>query len=167
MVPPRAPSFRARNVIAHLASRPASGRDGGHRSGSAPARTPQAPNVRLRLGCVARVSARHFVAVLGAEGAGGILGERVAVSLAVRRAHERRDDLEVPFVDVGRLAPEVGQAEVDIELEQVDACGLKHVFERTDPIGRHRRFAALSSEKSRGDGACAPLAGGSSGRLGG
>jgi deoxyribonuclease IV len=55
-----------------------------------------------------------------AEGARLVLGQRVAVPLAVRGAHEGRHDLEVPLADIGRLAPEVGEAEVDVELEQVD-----------------------------------------------
>ena len=61
-----------------------------------------------------------------AKRAGRILGEGIAVALAVRGPHEGRDDLEVPFGDVGSLAPEVGQAEVDVELEEVDAGGLLH-----------------------------------------
>ena len=59
--------------------------------------------------------------MLLAEAARVVLGERVAVALAVGRAHERRDDLEVPLVDLGGLPPEVGEPEVDVELEQVDA----------------------------------------------
>ena len=53
-----------------------------------------------------------------------ILGEGVAIPLAVRSPHECGDDVEVPLGDVGRLAPEIGQAEVDVELEQVDSRGL-------------------------------------------
>jgi hypothetical protein len=59
--------------------------------------------------------------VLLAEAARIVLGERVAVALAVGGAHERGDHLEVPVADVGRLAPEVGEPEVDVELEQVDS----------------------------------------------
>ena len=33
------------------------------------------------------------------------------------------DDLEVPLGHLARLAPEVGEPEVDVELEQVDAGG--------------------------------------------
>src|SRR5205823_8853158 len=47
-------------------------------------------------------------------------GERVAVALAVRGAHERRDDLDVPLADLAGLAPEVGEPEVDVELEEVN-----------------------------------------------
>ncbi len=68
---------------------------------------------------------------------GRVLGERVAVALAVRGPHERRDDLEVPLGDVGRLAPEVGQPEVDVELEQVDPCGLGHGARVRDPSDGH------------------------------
>ena len=65
--------------------------------------------------------------MLETEGAWRVLGQRVAVPLAVRRAHERGDDLEVPLLDLGSLAPEVGEAEVDVELEEVDAGRLLHV----------------------------------------
>src|SRR5215218_6346198 len=61
------------------------------------------------------------VAVLLAEASRCVLRQRVAVPLAVGRAHERRDHLEVPFADVGRLPPEVGEPEVDVELEQIDS----------------------------------------------
>src|SRR3954447_12321719 len=68
------------------------------------------------------------VPVLLAERAGHVLGERVAVALAVGGAHERADDLDVPLRDLARLAPEVGQAEVDVELEEIDATrALGHV----------------------------------------
>src|SRR5581483_6588253 len=57
---------------------------------------------------------------LRAERARRLLRERVAVALAVGGAHERGDDLEVPLGHVGGLAPEVGEAKVDVQLEQVD-----------------------------------------------
>ena len=63
----------------------------------------------------------HAVPVLDAERAGRLLGQRVAVALAVRGADERGDDLEVPLRYVGGFTPEVGQAEVDVELEKIDA----------------------------------------------
>ena len=63
---------------------------------------------------------RDPVAVLFAQAARIVLGERVAVPLAVRSAHERRDDFEVPLADVGGLPPQVGKPKVDIELEEVD-----------------------------------------------
>ena len=44
-----------------------------------------------------------------AERPRGVLGERVAVPLAVGGAHEGRHDLKVPVRDVGSLAPEVGE----------------------------------------------------------
>jgi deoxyribonuclease-4 len=57
-----------------------------------------------------------------------VLGQRVAISLAVGGAHEGGHDLEIPLADIGRLAPEVGKAEVDVELEQVDTgWALGHV----------------------------------------
>jgi len=59
--------------------------------------------------------------VLVAERTRRILGERVAVTFAVGRAEEGRDDFEVPLGDVGGLAPEVGEAEIDIELEKIEA----------------------------------------------
>ena len=74
----------------------------------------------LRLGNGRFATAGDAVAVLLAENARRILGQRVAVSLAVRRAHESGDDLKVPLADLGRLAPEVGQPQVDVELEKVD-----------------------------------------------
>src|SRR4029079_2311424 len=80
----------------------------------------------------------HVVAVLEAQRAGRVLRERVAVALAVRRPHERGDDLEIPLGHVGGLAPELRQTEVDVELEQVDSRWLLHAFEGTDPIGRTR-----------------------------
>ena len=52
---------------------------------------------------------------------GRVLGQRVAVALAVGGAHEGADDLEVPLGDVVRLAPEIGETDVDVELQQVDA----------------------------------------------
>src|SRR5207244_8003816 len=62
------------------------------------------------------------VAVLFAEAAGRIFGQRVAVTLPVGGAHEGSDDIEIPVVDLGRLTPEVGEPKVDIELQQVDAA---------------------------------------------
>ncbi len=61
-----------------------------------------------------------------AQGARRVLGERVAIALPVRSAHERGDDLEVPFGYVGGLSPEIREPEIDVELEQVDARGLIH-----------------------------------------
>src|SRR5581483_9737283 len=69
-------------------------------------------------------AARHAVTVLEAERARGVLGERVAVALAVGGAHEGGDDLDVPLGHLARLAPEVGEAEVDVELEEVDTAWL-------------------------------------------
>jgi hypothetical protein len=55
-----------------------------------------------------------------AQGSRRVLREGVAVALAVGGAHEGGDDLEVPVGDVRRLPPEIGEAEVDVELEQID-----------------------------------------------
>ena len=63
---------------------------------------------------------RDPVPVLLAERARIVLCQRVAVPLAVRSAHERRDDVEVPLADVGGLPPQVGKPKIDIELEEVD-----------------------------------------------
>ena len=49
-----------------------------------------------------------------------VLRQGVAVPLPVRGAHERRRDLEIPFRDLLELPPEIGEPEVDIELEQID-----------------------------------------------
>ena len=62
----------------------------------------------------------HAVAVLDAERAGRILGQGIAIALAVGGPNEGSDDLEVPLGDVVGLPPEVGKAKVDIELEQID-----------------------------------------------
>src|ERR671936_1711668 len=87
------------------------------------AAVPRNRRVPLLLALAGRFAAApgNAVSVLLAEGAGVVLGEGVAVPLAVGRAHERRDDLEVPLADVGRLPPEVGKPEVDVQLEQIDA----------------------------------------------
>jgi deoxyribonuclease-4 len=75
--------------------------------------------------------------VVPAKGAGGVLGERVAVALPVRGAQEGRDDLEAPVVDPAGLAPEVGEPEVDIQLEKLDSRrSLRHAEDRTLEIGR-------------------------------
>ena len=91
---------------------------------------PLAPRLRV-LGSVRSAMRRRGdpVAVLVTERPGSVLGQRVAVALAVRGAHERGDHLEVPLRDLGGLAPEVGQTQVDVELEQVDAGGsLQHAL---------------------------------------
>src|ERR1700755_807060 len=67
-----------------------------------------------------RLPSRDAVSVLVAERAGRVLGERVAVPLAVGGAEEGGDDFEVPLRDLEGLAPQVGEAEVDVELEKVD-----------------------------------------------
>ena len=69
-------------------------------------------------GCGLR--AGHAIAVIGTKCAGRVLGQRVAVALAVGGAHERGDDVERPLADARGLAPEVGEPQVDVELEQVD-----------------------------------------------
>src|SRR5918996_5671185 len=77
------------------------------------------------------------VAVVPAEGAGGVLGERVAIALPVRGAQEGSDDLEAPVVNPACLAPEVGEPEVDVQLEKLDSRrSLRHAEDRTLEIGR-------------------------------
>ena len=74
-----------------------------------------------------------------AEGTGVVLREGVAVPLAVGSAHERGRDLHVPLVDLGQLAPQIGEPEVDVELEQVDSGrSLSHVEHRRNSVGRTR-----------------------------
>src|SRR3954464_15402445 len=75
----------------------------------------------LALRRLGRLAPRDAVAVLVAERARCVLGERVAVALPVRGPEEGCDDLEVPVRHVQGLAPEVGETEVDVELEQVDS----------------------------------------------
>ena len=60
---------------------------------------------------------RDPVAVIVAQGTRRVLGERVAVALAVGRPHEGGDDVEIPFRDVPGLAPQVGKAQVDVQFE--------------------------------------------------
>ena len=92
-----------------------------------------------------------------AEAARSVLGERVA-GLAVGGPHECGDDVEVPFLDVGCLAPEVGEAEVYVELEEVDpgrSLGMEEsVGPASDGVGSRDgklRFgpARVPSRKSR------------------
>ncbi len=73
---------------------------------------------------VLALTAGNSVAVVGAERAGRVFGERVAVALAVRRPHERCDHVERPVGDRSGFPPEIGEPEVDIELEQIDTSGL-------------------------------------------
>src|SRR5579864_4605776 len=81
---------------------------------------------------------RHAVPVVVAERARRVLGEGVAIPLAVRGPHEGGHDVEAPFGDLAGLAPEIGQAQVDVELEQVDpGRGLGHVQKRRNWVGRH------------------------------
>ncbi len=61
--------------------------------------------------------------MVAAEGAGRVLGEGVAVALAVRGAEEGGHDVQIPLIDAAGLAPEVGEPEVDVELEELDAGG--------------------------------------------
>src|SRR5512134_2891806 len=68
-----------------------------------------------------RAAVRDAVAVVAAETPGRVLGERVAVALPVRGAQERGHDLEIPLGDAAGLAPEVGEPEVDVQLEQLDS----------------------------------------------
>jgi hypothetical protein len=79
------------------------------------------------------------VPVVLAETARSVLGERVAIPLAVGGPHERGDDVEVPILDVGCLPPEVGETEVDVELEEVDpGRSLWHAEKPRTGVGRSR-----------------------------
>src|SRR4051795_2020320 len=82
------------------------------------------------------------VPVIVAKRTRRVLGERVAVALAVRGPHEGGDDLEVPLGDLARLAPEIGEAEIDVELEQVDPRGARGhgetVEKASDGLGSRR-----------------------------
>ena len=90
------------------------------------------------LGC-GRGPPGHAIAVLLAEGTRRLLGQRVAVALAIGGPHERGDDVEVPFADVGGLAPELGEAEVDVQLKEVDARRvICHCVHARDRVGRTR-----------------------------
>ena len=46
---------------------------------------------------------------------------QTAVALSIGGAHESRHDVEIPLGDLAGLPPEVGEPEVDVELEKVDA----------------------------------------------
>src|SRR5579872_2261685 len=85
--------------------------------------SPMIPALSLELGRL-RPAGRDAIAVVVAERARTVLREGVAVALAVGGPHERGDDVEIPLGDLAGLAPEIGQAEVDVELEQIDAGGL-------------------------------------------
>lgn len=79
----------------------------------------------------------HAVAVVGAERARQLLGQRVAVALPVRGPHEGGDNLDRPLVNPRGLAPEVGDPQVDVELQKVDARGtIGHSNERRAIVGR-------------------------------
>src|SRR3954463_13683102 len=77
----------------------------------------------LALPRLGRRARRNAVPVFVAERAWRVLGERVAIALAVRGSEEGGYDLEVPVRHVQSLTPEVGETEVDVELEQVDSGG--------------------------------------------
>ena len=87
--------------------------------------------------CSSDLAARHAIPVVGAERTGIVFGESVAVALAVRGAHEGGDDLERPLADTSGLTPEVGETQVDVEFEEVDAAGrAAHVKEPRYASGR-------------------------------
>jgi len=69
--------------------------------------------------CCGRGPLGNPVTVIGAERTWQLFRQRVAVALAVGGAHECGDDVERPFLDARRLTPEVGETQVDIELEQI------------------------------------------------
>jgi len=75
--------------------------------------------------------------VIEAERSRRLFRECIAVTLPVSRANERGDDLEVPVVHVDSFTPEIREADVDVELEQIDAGGFSgHADERTHLAGR-------------------------------
>src|SRR5919202_6616977 len=78
----------------------------------------------LRFGRGSRLPLWDPIPVVVAERPGRVLGQRVAVALAVGGAHERGYDLDVPLGDVAGLPPQVGETQVDVQLEQVDAGGV-------------------------------------------
>jgi hypothetical protein len=59
--------------------------------------------------------------VIPAEAPRSVLREGVAVALSVGSAEKGGDDLEIPLAHAARLSPKVGEPEVDVQLEQVDA----------------------------------------------
>ena len=61
--------------------------------------------------------------VIAAKGARSVLGEGVTVPLSVCSAKKRRDDFQIPLVHPAGLAPEVGEPQVDVQLEKLDARG--------------------------------------------
>jgi hypothetical protein len=69
---------------------------------------------------------------------------------AVGSADERGHHLEAPLRHVRGLAPEVGQPEVDVELQEVDAGGRRTWFER-DLVGRTLRdtFVGATTLRAR------------------
>src|SRR5829696_10233786 len=67
---------------------------------------------------------RHAIPVLLAQASGPLFGERVAVPLAVGAADEGRDDVQLPVADLVCLTPQVGEAKVDVEFQQIDAGGV-------------------------------------------
>src|SRR3954453_21612864 len=86
----------------------------------------------------------HAISVLLAERARRVFGERVAVALAVCGSHEGCNNLDVPVVDLARLAPEVGEPEIDIELEQVDSAWAP----------RHAKSVEMGSDNMRWKARC-------------
>ncbi len=72
-----------------------------------------------------------------AQASGRLLGQRVAVPLAVRRPHECGDDVEIPVLDVGGFPPQVREAKVDVQLQEVDTSwALWHNEKGRTPVGR-------------------------------
>ncbi len=67
--------------------------------------------------CRGGAAPRNPIAVVVAQRARRVLGQRVAVALPVGSPHEGRHDVEIPFRDLACFAPEVGEPEVDVELQ--------------------------------------------------
>src|SRR5450759_1701889 len=64
-----------------------------------------------------RAAVWHPVAVIGAKPPRIVLGQGVAVALAVGGAYEGRDNLQIPFLNLKGLLPQVGESRVDVQLE--------------------------------------------------
>ena len=97
-------------------------------------------NIRLRGVALRDTAIGHSVSVLEAERARRLLGQGVAVPLAVGGSDKRSDDLETPLGNIHRFSPQIREAKVDVELEKIDTSrGRGHAFERTDRIGRTYR----------------------------
>ena len=79
-----------------------------------------------------------LVPVVVTERAGRVLREGVAVALALGGPHEGGDDLEVPFGDVGCLAPRGPRGEGRCRVPAGRSGWAAPWFQGTEGIGRHQ-----------------------------